>query len=54
MSRLRRRRSNGRAWVAYIPQGRVVGISKLARVVDIYAKRLQIQEKMTAQIETTH
>ncbi|MGY8665196.1 GTP cyclohydrolase I FolE [Bradyrhizobium sp. UFLA05-109] len=40
----------GRAWVAYIPQGRVVGISKLARVVDIYAKRLQIQEKMTAQI----
>jgi GTP cyclohydrolase I len=40
----------GRAWVAYIPNGRVVGISKLARVVDIYAKRLQIQEKMTAQI----
>ena len=40
----------GRAWVAYIPRGRVVGISKLARVVDIYAKRLQIQEKMTAQI----
>ena len=43
----------GRAWVAYIPQGRVVGISKLARVVDIYAKRLQIQEKMTAQIANT-
>lgn len=40
----------GRAWVAYIPKGRVVGISKLARVVDVYAKRLQIQEKMTAQI----
>ena len=40
----------GRAWVAYIPRGRVVGISKLARVVDAYAKRLQIQEKMTAQI----
>jgi GTP cyclohydrolase I len=40
----------GRAWIAYIPKGRVVGISKLARVVDIYAKRLQIQEKMTAQI----
>lgn len=40
----------GRAWVAYIPKGRVVGISKLARVVDAYAKRLQIQEKMTAQI----
>jgi GTP cyclohydrolase I len=43
----------GRAWVAYIPQGRVVGISKLARLVDIYAKRLQIQEKMTAQIANT-
>lgn len=40
----------GRAWVAYVPRGRVVGISKLARVVDAYAKRLQIQEKMTAQI----
>ncbi len=40
----------GRAWVAYIPNGRVVGISKLARVVEAYAKRLQIQEKMTAQI----
>lgn len=43
----------GRAWVAYIPDGRVVGISKLARVVDAYAKRLQIQEKMTAQIANT-
>ncbi len=40
----------GRAWVGYIPRGRVVGISKLARVVEVYAKRLQIQEKMTAQI----
>ncbi|MGE0626406.1 MAG: GTP cyclohydrolase I FolE [Hyphomicrobiaceae bacterium] len=40
----------GRAWVGYIPIGRVVGISKLARVVEAYAKRLQIQEKMTAQI----
>lgn len=40
----------GRAWIGYIPNGRVVGISKLARVVDAYAKRLQIQEKMTAQI----
>jgi GTP cyclohydrolase I len=40
----------GRAWVAYVPTGRVAGISKLARVVDVYAKRLQIQEKMTAQI----
>jgi len=43
----------GRAWVAYVPSGRVVGISKLARVVDVYAKRLQIQEKMTAQIANT-
>jgi GTP cyclohydrolase I len=40
----------GQAWVAYIPNGRVVGISKLARIVDVYAHRLQIQEKMTAQI----
>jgi GTP cyclohydrolase I len=43
----------GRAWVAYIPNGRVVGISKLARVVEAYARRLQIQEKMTAQIANT-
>jgi GTP cyclohydrolase I len=43
----------GRAWVAYVPNGRVVGISKLARVVEVYAKRLQIQEKMTAQIANT-
>ncbi len=43
----------GRAWVGYLPNGRVVGISKLARVVDAYAKRLQIQEKMTAQIANT-
>jgi len=40
----------GRAWIAYVPAHRVVGISKLARVVEIYAKRLQIQERMTAQI----
>jgi GTP cyclohydrolase IA len=43
----------GRAHVAYLPSGRVVGISKLARVIDAYAKRLQIQEKMTAQIANT-
>ncbi|MBX9925070.1 MAG: GTP cyclohydrolase I FolE [Hyphomicrobiaceae bacterium] len=43
----------GKAWVAYIPRGRVVGISKLAKVVEIYSKRLQIQEKMTAQIAET-
>lgn len=40
----------GKAHVAYIPNGRVVGISKLARTVEVYAKRLQIQEKMTGQI----
>ena len=43
----------GRAHVAYLPYRRVVGISKLARVVDAYAKRLQIQEKLTAQIANT-
>jgi GTP cyclohydrolase I len=40
----------GKAHVAYLPAGRVVGISKLARVIESYAKRLQIQETMTAQI----
>lgn len=40
----------GVAHVAYLPHHRVVGISKLARLVEVYAKRLQIQEKMTAQI----
>ena len=40
----------GRAHIAYLPLRRVVGISKLARVVEVYAKRLQIQEKMTVQI----
>ncbi len=40
----------GRAHVAYLPAGRVVGISKLARVLEVYAKRLQIQEKLTAQV----
>lgn len=43
----------GRAHVAYLPHRRVVGISKLARVVEAYSKRLQIQEKMTAQIANT-
>ncbi len=43
----------GRVHVAYLPFHRVVGISKLARVVDAYAKRLQIQEKLTAQIANT-
>lgn len=43
----------GVAHVAYLPNKRVVGISKLARVVEIFAKRLQIQEKMTAEIAHT-
>jgi GTP cyclohydrolase I len=43
----------GKVHVAYLPHRRVVGISKLARVVDAYAKRLQIQEKLTAQIANT-
>ena len=43
----------GRAHVAYLPHRRVVGISKLARVVEAYSKRLQIQEKLTAQIANT-
>ncbi len=40
----------GKAHVAYIPNGRVVGLSKVARVVDVFAKRLQVQEKLTKQI----
>ena len=40
----------GRAHIGYLPRHRVVGISKLARLVDVYARRLQIQEKMTAEI----
>jgi GTP cyclohydrolase I len=40
----------GKAHVAYIPNGRVVGLSKIARVVDVYAKRLQVQEKLTSQV----
>jgi len=43
----------GMVHIAYLPDKRVVGISKLARLVDVYAKRLQIQEKMTAQIANT-
>ena len=40
----------GKAHIAYIPKDRVVGISKLARTVEVYARRLQIQERMTGQI----
>ena len=40
----------GRVHIGYLPRNRVVGISKLARLVEVYAKRLQVQEKMTAEI----
>lgn len=43
----------GRAHVGYLPKNRVVGISKIARLVEAYARRLQIQEKLTAQIANT-
>ena len=43
----------GKVHVAYLPNNRVVGISKLARLVEVFAKRLQIQEKMTSQIANT-
>ena len=43
----------GKAHIGYLPAQRVVGLSKLARLVDVYARRLQIQEKMTAQIANT-
>jgi GTP cyclohydrolase I len=43
----------GKAHVAYIPHHRIVGVSKLARLVDVYARRLQVQERLTNQIATT-
>ena len=43
----------GKVHIGYLPNNRIVGISKLARLVDVYAKRLQIQEKMTSQIANT-
>ena len=43
----------GKAHVAYIPHHKIVGVSKLARLVDVYARRLQVQERLTSQIATT-
>ncbi|HPE60859.1 MAG TPA: GTP cyclohydrolase I FolE [Thiolinea sp.] len=43
----------GRAHVAYLPQGKVLGLSKIARITDMYARRLQIQENLTKQIAET-
>ncbi len=43
----------GRAHVAYIPDGKVIGVSKLARIVDVFSRRLQIQENLTRQIANT-
>jgi len=43
----------GRAHIGYLPRNRVVGISKLARIVEVYARRLQIQERITAEIANT-
>jgi len=43
----------GKAHVAYLPNGRIVGISKVARLVEVYARRLQVQERMTSQIAGT-
>jgi GTP cyclohydrolase I len=43
----------GRIHVAYVPKGRVVGLSKIPRLVDMFARRLQVQERLTTEIATT-
>ena len=43
----------GRAHVAYIPNGKIVGLSKIPRIVDVFARRLQVQERLTQQIAET-
>jgi len=43
----------GKCHVAYLPDGRIIGLSKMARLVDVYAKRLQVQERLTMQIANT-
>jgi GTP cyclohydrolase I len=43
----------GKAHIAYIPKGKIVGLSKLARLVEVFARRLQVQERMTAQVANT-
>jgi len=43
----------GKAHVAYLPAGKIIGVSKLSRLVDVFARRLQVQERLTSQIATT-